>query len=695
MRNPLFLCLVATVFLSLLLGCGGESAESRMRKMAQAKADSLKAKEDKAGSTSPDNAGTSEAPPSRTTIPEPPPAAKGATASLNQHVNPPAISAPAAALNATATVEQRRARTIENLAKLGKALNAYSDSYAGYPATKAVNSPAYPPMSWRVAILPLLGYEELFQKYRPAEPWDSSTNKQVLSQIPPEYQSPERRDTKTNYLVPLAFEAAFGGGRRLNLGTFEDGPDYTLILVEADDSQAVEWTRPEDLVVQVSVGESLRSKLGSLRGDGFFATLASGRVCRIKPDADDKALFALFTVSADDSALIKDAIQDATDVPVPLQAVAPATSVAGESSTTVPAAGEMNNPTPPAPVPAGTVPYQPDDETSSSVKPLATLVKKKAPVPSEAELSMARATLKDLYAEDYKQAKTSQDRRQLAQKLAASSREAGEDQAAAYELLRIARDLSAQNGDLSESLKSLAEMEQRFEINAPKMRLEALNLFQKSPDAQIKNQELADEAKKLVVLATENDEYEVALDALAIGKGAAKRGGDTAMLAAVGTTQTWLEAAKRVFDDVTKAEARLVANPSDPQANQMVGIYTCLVKGRWESGLPQLAKAADLQLRFLAKLDLASFKSPQEVVDLANQYWDLAEKKPDLEQRGLKLRAAYWYAQATSELPDGLDKIKARKRLAEIIKAYGKEETEKATARKDIATAAKVGSGEE
>ena len=98
---------------------------------------------------------------------------------------------------------------------------------------------------------------------------------------------------------------------------FEDGPDYTLILVEVDDSAAMEWTRPDDLVVQAGAGGSVRSKLGSLRSDGFFAVLANGRVCRIKPDTDDVALKALFTVSSDDTALIKDAIQDATAVPVP------------------------------------------------------------------------------------------------------------------------------------------------------------------------------------------------------------------------------------------------------------------------------------------------------------------------------------------------------------------------------------------
>ena len=347
------------------------------------------------------------------------------------------------------------------------------------------------------------------------------------------------------------------------------------------------------------------------------------------------------------------------------------------------------------PLPGGAVPFTSDGDSTSPLKPLTPLVKKRVPVPSDAELSTAREALKELYAEDYKQAKTAEDRRQLAQKLAASSREVGEDHAAAYELLRISRDLSAQNGDLPEAMKSVAQMEQYFDINVPKMRLETVKLFQKSPEAQVKNQELTAEAKKLVHLAIQDDLYEVALEALAIAKGGAKRGGDSAVLATVGKTQSWLEAAKKAYDDVPKAEARLVANSSDAQANQIVGSYACLVKGRWESGLPQLAKATDLKLRFLAKLDLTSSKSPQEVVDLANQYWDLAVQKPELEERGLKLRAAYWYAQATKELPDGLDKIKARKRLAEIIEAYGKEETEKATARNDIATAARVGGSDE
>ncbi|MCE9524680.1 MAG: DUF1559 domain-containing protein [Planctomycetales bacterium] len=696
MPKSFLFCLVLAGLLPLLAGCWSESAESRMRKMSQAQAELNKAKAAKAGGTSTDSAGSGGASLPKSVVGTMSVATLPAAAS-NQNVNPAAVTAPSSALGANATLEQRRARSLENMAKLGRALNAYADGYAGYPVTKVPGAAANPPMSWRVAILPLLGYESLFKQYRPAEPWDSTANKQILAQIPPEYQSPERRDTKTNYLVPLGAGAAFGTGRRLNAGMFEDGPDYTLILVEVDDSQAMEWTRPDDLIVQLAPGDSVRSKLGSLRGDGFFAVLANGRVCRIKPDTDDQALKALFTVCGDDTSLIKDAIQDATAVPVPPPAATVVSSVAGGTpAVTLPAVGNKTTVSAAAPVPSKGVPFSSDDDpastpTAKGLKPLAPLATKKLAVPSDSELASARATLKELYAEDYKQAKTAQDRRQLAQKLTASSREAGEDHAAAYELLRISRDLSAQNGDLVEALKTLSQLEQRFEIDGPAMRLETLKLVQKSPEGLAKCKDLASEAKLLVTLAKQEDEYDVALEALAIGKGAAKRAGDSELLARVAKTQNWLEAAKRAFDDVTKAEARLIANPNDPQANQIAGTYVCLVKGRWETGLSQLAKASDLKLRFLAKLDLSSSKSPQEVFDLANQYWDLAEQKPDLEKQGLRMRAAYWYAQATKELPDGLEKIKARKRLVEIIDAYGKEETEKATARSDVAAAARVG----
>ena len=730
MQRPSLFCLLITGCLPLFVGCWGESKGSLAKKLqeqralmesnepdpdsgvasppkvaaAGTKAGGPSVAGTKAGGQSPDpDGGTAPLPkteaaavPAVSKPSQASPVAQGNAAFTLPVVPNPAPSTP---LGATATVEQRRGRTIENLTKLGKALNAYSDGLgdfpgrlAGYPATRTLDPPGYPRMSWRVAILPRLGYEKLFKQYQPDEPWDSASNKLVLAQIPPEFQSPERRDNKTNYLVPLASFAAFGGAGRLHRSTFEDPQDSTVILVEADDSQAVEWTRPDDLLVEVAPNISLRSQLGSLRGDGFFAVLANGRVCRIKSQVNDLSLKALFTIDGGDSHQIKDAIQEATAVPASSPAVPQVASV--PTPIAPPSEGKVG----PAPAesvagkaPAPTLPGEPVS-VPSPLKTPAGLVKKKLPVPSESELVFARTTLKKLYAEEYKKAKTAEERRQLAGKLAGTSSEAGEDLAVVHELLRMSRDLYAQEGDLAGALRTVSQLEQRLEIDAPAMRLETLTLFLKSPDAQSKHTEVLTEAKKLLADAIEADKYDVALDALKIGKGAAKRGDDSKFLSKAGKKQTWLESARRAYSEFSKAKARLAAGPDDPQTNQILGTYTCLVKSRWELGLPQLARATDLKVRFLAKLDLSPSKSPQETFDLANQYWDLAEQKPDmeLEEQGLKMRAAYWYAQAAKELPDGLDKIKARKRLAEIVEAYGKEETERATGRGDISAIAGV-----
>jgi hypothetical protein len=692
----ILICLFATGSVSLITGCWGESQGSVQRRLQEAAAANAKAAavpdpdsgvpapppagEVKAGPAADPDAGKTP-PPKVIAVKNSPPSPPSKGLKTNEErvarVSVTPLFTPSAPLSANASLEERRARSIENLGKLGQALNTYSDKNEGYPATKRVGDSEYPPMSWRVAILPLLGYEKLYVEYRPDQPWDSETNKKVLSQIPPEFQSPERRDLKTNYLVPLAEFAAFGGARgRLMRNTIEDPLGSTLIIVEADDSQAVEWTRPDDLLVQDVSGASLRSKLGSLREDGFFAVLASGNVCRVKPDATEPELTALFTVDGEDTHKTKGVILVASPSPaVTRVASTPPASVSGGnapagSAGTAPEKGISSSPAGPA--------------TTANPSQTSAPPNQKLPVPSEAELTAARATIKKLYADEYKKAKTVKERRDLAQKLEDGSREAGADHVAEYEFLRISRDMYAQNGQLAQALKANSQLEKRFQINIPEMRLETVKLFQKSPEGLTNNTELITESKLLLALAVGHNNFDVALEALDIGRRAAKRGNDTKFLEKAAGQQSWLEAARVIYKEVPKAEARLAADSSDSQASQTVGIYECVVQGRWDLGLPQLAKAADLKLRFLARLDLSASKSPQEIFDLADQYWDLAEQRPNLEEQGLKLRAAYWYTAAAKQLPSGLQKIKSRKRLAEIIAAYGKEETEKIVGRSDI-----------
>ena len=58
-------------------------------------------------------------------------------------------------------------------------------------------------LSWRVELLPFLGYEELYNHFDQNAAWNSPQNKRLLEYIPPEFQSAERFDDRTNYLLSV------------------------------------------------------------------------------------------------------------------------------------------------------------------------------------------------------------------------------------------------------------------------------------------------------------------------------------------------------------------------------------------------------------------------------------------------------------------------------------------------------------
>ena len=120
----------------------------------------------------------------------------------------------------------------------------------------------------------------------------------------------------------------------------------------------------------------------------------------------------------------------------------------------------------------------------------------------------------------------------------------------------------------------------------------------------------------------------------------------------------------------------MLQHPAHPEANEIVGSYYCLVKQRWEDGLPLLARAADPRLAELAELELKRPATPPEQLALADRWWMYAESEAK-HKLALRARAAYWYRQALSGLPPGLERIKAETRLAKgELKGRGEQTTE-------------------
>jgi hypothetical protein len=96
--------------------------------------------------------------------------------------------------------EERAKRTVANLERIAAAFQKHLAEQDCYPA-RSIASDDEELLSWRVHLLPYLGYQHLYEQFRLDEPWNSRANYELLKKIPAVYQSPERFDDHTNYLA--------------------------------------------------------------------------------------------------------------------------------------------------------------------------------------------------------------------------------------------------------------------------------------------------------------------------------------------------------------------------------------------------------------------------------------------------------------------------------------------------------------
>jgi hypothetical protein len=188
----------------------------------------------------------------------------------------------------------RRTQSANNLKQLMLALHVYQDQQGRFPAAYIADKDGKPLLSWRVAILPLLEQDELYKQFRLDEPWNSEHNKKLLAKMPATLKSPSGKagEGKTNYLAIRGDKAGFAGQTGLRIADFKDGLSNTIMVVEADDEKAVEWTRPDDLEV---TEKDPHAGLGGLHPEGFLAAFADGSVRVIAYSVDAKVLWALYT----------------------------------------------------------------------------------------------------------------------------------------------------------------------------------------------------------------------------------------------------------------------------------------------------------------------------------------------------------------------------------------------------------------
>jgi hypothetical protein len=194
-----------------------------------------------------------------------------------------------------------RMQTTRELTQLARAMQDYADEHGAFPPP-AGGKNVHPKLSWRVAILPFIGEELLYEQFHLNEPWDSPHNSRLLRRMPSAYVVPGIVDPPgmTRYRVFVGKRAAFEmppegakdpAGRRRK--EFPDAAG-TILVFEAD--SAVPWTKPDEL--DFATGKESLPRLSKQNG-GSGAVMADGTVRTIDPGTTDEELRALIARDGD------------------------------------------------------------------------------------------------------------------------------------------------------------------------------------------------------------------------------------------------------------------------------------------------------------------------------------------------------------------------------------------------------------
>lgn len=524
----------------------------------------------------------------------------------------------------------------ERLTRLGLALRSYTERHSRFP-NQAIRSDGQPILSWRVELLPYLGYVDLYTQFKFDEPWDSPHNKQLLAKIPHEFRDGTSSDTR---ILALGTEL-FSDKRPTSVKRVVDGIGNTVAVAQVLETAAVPWTKPEDLIRPQST-----ESLGNDDEPFFWAMFGNGYVYSLRKDLDRRTMSNLTAI--DDEAGLTP-----TDIVYREEQPADPATAAGDSNPSV--AGRVS--------PAASTTGRRREDARSAVDP-----KGYQPTPSAEDIAKANDSLRVIYGERYKKENERDEKRQLARDMLEAARDLDTDPAAQFALLRLAARVAAEGAELGTVEKA---MEMRAEFFPDWDWLseypELLDVVYKA--GKRTDRRLADLAGDLANEAMDEARFD---DADSLGDLAAKvhKSARTKEL-----PDSYLRTKRRLNEfrswrgRVNSAMETLAEDEEHPNANLVVGRFYCFFRNRWDDGLPLMARGDDPVLQRLAQMELYDADTLEQQVELADEWWTAGERNSTY-RRDYQVRAYYWYSKALDAGIEGVPKLRAEVRVKEAEERY-------------------------
>ena len=276
------------------------------------------------------------------------------------------------------------------------------------------------------------------------------------------------------------------------------------------------------------------------------------------------------------------------------------------------------------------------------------------------------ALVKELFLTRYQKAANREEKEDIAREMVTKSEQLGDDLAGKYVMLTAAQRIALEVNDIETASDALDQLVETFEMDAYDSRVALLRKTANLTQENTFDTRIMDDAWGLSQEAVKRDDYGTATNMVETALAAARRLNDKDRVSKYSRRLFELEKMEASYQKV-KESLTLVGDPSeDPKISEQVGRYYCFIKEEWDQGLPHLARSADADLRRLAQRDLQAPTGTELQLELADGWWEMAQRSRSPEDTGMNKRAQYWYEVALENRPQGLPRLKAELRVKEI-----------------------------
>jgi prepilin-type processing-associated H-X9-DG protein len=219
-----------------------------------------------------------------------------------------ALLIPAASSARTAAT---RNACMNNLKQISLAMEMYQQKNGSYPPAYIADENGKPMHSWRVLLLPYMGYDWLYEQYDLSQPWDSPVNIGLSFQMPSVYACPDDPDAQiqyeTSYMVVVGRGTMFPGDKCTTPANITDGLSNTIMVVEVPES-GVSWMEPKDLdarQITFQINNASGNEIGSHHTGGANVLMADGKTKFMRDTLPAQYVESLTTASGGEAVTSK------------------------------------------------------------------------------------------------------------------------------------------------------------------------------------------------------------------------------------------------------------------------------------------------------------------------------------------------------------------------------------------------------